>query len=83
MFTYVGSINGYDVIVTVEEFVSGELRCVDSDIAEKTGKLLAKTHNIAETNNFHVEKNVLFDPFADNDLFTVSDLCPTRTILLL
>lgn len=66
-------INGYDVIVTVEEFVSGELRCVDTDIAEKTGKLLAKTHNIAETNNFHVENNVLFDPFTDNDLFAISD----------
>lgn len=67
------SLNGYDVIVTVEEFVNGELRLVDADIAEKMGKLLAKTHNIAEANHFHVENKVLFDPFSDNDLFAVSD----------
>lgn len=66
------TINGYDVIVTVEEFVNGELCYVDADIAEKTGKLLAKTHNIAEANNFHVENGVLFDPFANNELFEVS-----------
>lgn len=72
-FTKWYSINGYDVVVTVEEFVNGELRCVDADAAEKTGKLLAKMHNIAEANNFHVENDVLFDPFTDNDLFTISD----------
>lgn len=66
------AINGYDVIVTVEEFVEGELCCVDADTAEKIGRLLGKTHNIAEANNFHVENEVLFDPFENNDLFEVS-----------
>lgn len=68
------AIDGYDVIVTVEEFVEGELYFVDADTAEKIGMLLAKTHNIAEANNFHVENEVLFDPFANNDLFEVSAL---------
>ena len=67
------TINEYNVIVTVEEFVNGELCSVDVDTAEKIGKLLAKTHNIAEANNFHVENKVLFDPFTDNDLFCVTD----------
>lgn len=67
------SINGYDVIVTVEEFVNGELQYVDMDIAEKTGRLLAEMHNIAEKNDFHVKNNILFDPFGQNELFAVSD----------
>lgn len=67
------AINGYDVIVTVEKFVEGELHSVDAGIAKNIGKLLAKTHNIAEANNFHVENEVLFDPFVNNDLFEASD----------
>lgn len=66
------SINGYDVIVTVERFVKGEISCVDTDTARETGRLLAKTHNIAENANFHVENDILFDPFVDNDLFVFS-----------
>ena len=41
------SINGYDVIVTVEAFVAGELHTVDEGIAKKTGSLLARMHKIA------------------------------------
>lgn len=67
------TISGYDVIVTVEEFVDGELSCVDKEMAEKTGKLLARMHNIAEKQEFHVENAVLFDPFEKNDLFSFAD----------
>lgn len=67
------SMNGYDVIVTVEEFVDGELTCVTPEIAEKTGRLLAQTHNIAERNHFHVKNPVLFDPFTRNDLFAFTE----------
>ena len=42
------NIGGYDVIVTVEEFVENEVKLVDSAIARKTGALLARTHAIAE-----------------------------------
>lgn len=66
------SINGYDVIVTVEQFVNGELRCVDVYTAFETGRLLAKMHNVAEKADFHVKNAVLFNPFTDNDLFTFS-----------
>ncbi len=62
-------INGYDVIVTVEEFVDGELQCVTAEAAEKTGRLLARSHNISEAYDFHVNNAVLFDPFTDNDLY--------------
>ena len=64
-------IGGYEVIVTVEDFVTGELQKVDAETAEKTGKLLAKMHNVAEEADLHVENEVLFDPLADfgNDLF--------------
>lgn len=67
------SLNGYDVIVTVEQFASGELHCVDTAIAMDTGKLLAQMHNIAEFADFHVESEVLFDPFTSNDLFAFSE----------
>jgi len=63
-------INGYEVIVTIEECVEGEITCVDAEIAEKTGTLLAQMHDAAESNAFHVDNAVLFDPFAQhNDLF--------------
>ena len=64
------TINRYDVIVTVEEFVPGEIRLVSEKIAEKTGKLLAQMHNIAEAGTFHVQNGVLFDPLSENDLFS-------------
>lgn len=63
-------INGYDVIVTVEAFVTGEIHAVTEEIAEKTGRLLAKMHNIAEADEFHVQNEVLFDPLSENDLFS-------------
>lgn len=63
------TIGGYDVIVTVERFVEGQIKVVDAGIAEKTGALLARTHQIAETRDLHVSNPVLFDPFAENDLF--------------
>lgn len=63
------NIGGYDVIVTVEEFVENEVKLVDSAIARKTGALLARTHAIAEQYDIHVKNDVLFDPFAHNDLF--------------
>ncbi len=62
-------MNGYDVIITVEQFAEHELRTVDPAIARKTGKLLAEMHSISEKNNLHVPGRVLFDPFAANDLF--------------
>ena len=62
------TIGGYQVIVTVEEFAEGEVRVVDPLVAEKTGALLARTHNIAEECNAHVANDVIFDPFKRNDL---------------
>lgn len=62
-------MNGYDVIVMVEQFVENEIKVVDSSIAKKTGALLAKMHSIAEDNNLHVYNKVLFDPFEQNELF--------------
>lgn len=63
------SIDEYDVIVTVEQFVENEITCVDTSVAESTGELLAKMHNISEKNNCHVCAKVLFDPMTRNDLF--------------
>lgn len=62
-------INGYDVIVSVEQFVENEIKVVDALTAEQTGKLLAQMHTIAEMNDLHVDNEVLFDPFTHNDLF--------------
>lgn len=73
-------INGYDVIVTVEQFVENEIKVVDCSTAEKTGALLAKMHTIAENKHLHVHNKVLFDPFEQNDLFdfeTFQSLEPT------
>ena len=41
-------INGYEVMVTVEEYVDGEIKCVDLELAKETGRLLARTHAIAQ-----------------------------------
>ena len=62
-------INGYDVIVTVENFEDGEIKTVDPITAGETGELLARMHNIAEETDAHVQNEVLFDPLAPNDLF--------------
>ena len=68
------TLGGYDVIVTIEQFVEGELTVVDEAVAEETGALLAETHNIAECADFHMQNAVLFDPLSDNDLFDRSVL---------
>lgn len=61
-------LNGYRVIITVEEYVMGELTQVDAPTARDTGALLARMHQIAQKDNLHVDNPVLFDPFARNDL---------------
>ena len=66
-------IHGYDVIVTIEDFAAGELHTVDADIAQKTGGLLARMHNIAERADYHDQNNVLFDPLGKNELFSFQD----------
>ena len=68
-FARMYSINGYDVVVTVEEFKDGEIKTVDPQTAKDTGELLARMHDTAEANDFHVNCEVLFDPLAPNDLF--------------
>lgn len=66
-------LNGYRVCVTAEVFHEGEIKVVNEDIAEKTGALLARTHNIAQDGDMHVDCPVLFDIFAEwNDLFSFS-----------
>ena len=69
LFARMYSINGYDIVVTVEDFKDGEIKTVDPQTAKETGELLARMHNIAEANDFHVNCEVLFDPLASNDLF--------------
>jgi len=66
-------IGGYEVIVTVEQFVQGQLEVVDPDVARKTGELLARMHTISEDLNLHVQNAVIFDPFAHNDLFAYDE----------
>lgn len=75
------TINGYDVIVTIEQFVENEVKVVDTIIARKTGELLAKTHNVAEQNQIHIQNNVLFNPFCPNDLFSFDDFKTLAPVL--
>lgn len=72
-YTSLFSAGGYDALVTVEEFCEKEIVFVDAETARKTGQLLAKTHNISEAHNCHVNFPVLFDPFTSNDLFFVEE----------
>ena len=74
-------INGYDVIVTAEQFAEHEVRVVEPVIAEKTGRLLAQMHSISEKNNLHVPNKVLFDPFAANDLFDFEAFASVESFL--
>ena len=66
-------LNGYDVVVTVERFESGEIQSVDPETARQTGQLLAEMHCISEKADAHVHSEVLFDPLAENDLFSFSE----------
>lgn len=63
------TFGGYDVIVTIEDFVQNEIKEVNASVARLTGELLAKMHQISEERNLHVDNQVLFDPFEENDLF--------------
>ena len=76
-------IGGYEVTVTVEEFVPGELKLIDAESAAKTGRLLARMHNIAENSGLHVQNAVLFDPLAEggNDLFGIYPLTENEAFL--
>ena len=71
-------IGGYEVIVTVEDFVSGEVREVDAETAEKAGRLLARMHGIAEAQGCHIQNEILFDPLKRNDLFSFEDFIVHR-----
>jgi Ser/Thr protein kinase RdoA (MazF antagonist) len=63
------TLGDYPVLVTLEEFQPGEVTLMTPSLAEKTGMLLANTHQIAERDQCHVTAPVLFDPFQWNDLF--------------
>ena len=75
------AIHGYEVTVTVEEFVPRQLQTVDAEAAEKTGRLLAHMHNIAEEDDLHVENEVLFDPLTWNDLFCFEEFTKHEAFL--
>ncbi len=75
-------IDGYPVSVTVEDFIDGLVKCYDADVAEKAGCLLAQTHVISEHFRCHVNGPVLFDPFSENDLFSVSDFQSASDLLI-
>lgn len=75
------NIGGYDVIVTVEQFVENEIKIVDAATAKKTGELLAKMHTISEDNNIHIDNDVLFNPFTDNDLFDFRTFATLESVL--
>lgn len=71
-------INGYKVIVTVEDFCEGEVKAVDEETARMTGELLAKMHNISEQEDLHLNMRTLFDPLDRNDLFDISVFTENR-----
>ena len=64
------TLNGYDVLITVERYRPGEIKSVNPAVAQQIGRLLAAAHNIAEADDCHVNGAVLFDPFKENDLFS-------------
>lgn len=67
------AVCGYDLLVTCERFCGGQVRAVTPDIAFKTGAMLAKSHNISEERDCHVDCPVLFDPLGENDLFSFAE----------
>lgn len=48
------TLHDYEILITVEEFRSGEIAVVTPEIAEQTGRLLGMAHGIAERDNCHV-----------------------------
>lgn len=74
-------INGCEIYVTIEDYQSGEIKIINTEIAEKIGRLLAQTHNVSEEDDCHVENRVLFDPFSENELFHVIDFIKMRSLI--
>lgn len=66
------TLHNYEVLVTAEEFRSGEITVVTPEITEQTGCLLGMTHSIAERDHCHVHGAVLFDFFAGMICFLMS-----------
>ena len=64
---------GGSVLVTAERFCGGQLGAVTPELAEAAGRLLARMHNISERGGCHIEGRVLFDPFEENDLFSLEE----------
>lgn len=76
------TIGGYEVTVTLEQFVEKEVKVVDEITAKKTGELLARTHNIAQRHNLHIDNQVLFNPFEHNDLFAFDAFMSLSQVLV-
>ncbi|MGN0665227.1 MAG: hypothetical protein ACI4KF_01740 [Huintestinicola sp.] len=74
-------INGYDVIVTIEDIYDGEVKAVDEKIARMTGVLLAEMHNVSEKMNLHVYDKVMFNPLLRNELFDITVFSENKEIL--
>lgn len=64
---------GGPVLVTLEYFCEGQLTAVTPELTEAAGRLLARMHDISERGGCHAEGRVLFDPFAENDLFSLEE----------
>ena len=66
-------MEGGPALVTAERFCGGQLTVVTPDLAEAMGELLARAHTLSERGGCHAEGRVLFDPFQENDLFSLEE----------
>ena len=66
-------MEGGPALATAERFCGGQLTVVTPDLAEAMGELLARAHTLSERGGCHAEGRVLFDPFQENDLFSLEE----------
>ncbi len=81
LFAVPYKMNGCELYVTVEDYQPGEIKFINAEISEKIGRLLAKTHNVSEEDDCHIENRVLFDPFSENELFHAIDFIKLRFMI--
>lgn len=55
--------NALSYNVTVEKYIGEELNFIDNRIIEEIACLMAKMHNISQTNNLHIQGNTIWDLF--------------------
>lgn len=61
-------LNHIDVDITVEDYLGGEIKTIDFNLAYKLGQLMGRIHRISENGNCLIGKSTIFDLLGYNEV---------------